>query len=406
MKILVLNSGSSSVKFQLIETSPEQIAAGQDRLLAKGMIEKIGGAESVITYRAGDGASVRMERGVPDHKHAIEVAFECLSQHGGVVASPLDIEAVGHRIVHGGEHFTASALMDDEVVRQVEMAIELAPLHNPPNIKGYYAARVLLPHAAHVAVFDTAFHQTLLPKAYLYGLPYSAYTQHRIRRYGFHGSSHRYVTGRYAEIHGAPPERFKLITCHLGNGCSMCAVDCGRSVETSMGFTPLEGLLMGTRPGDLDSGALLFLLERGGVAPAEVESLLNRESGLLGVSGVSNDMRDIFREADKGDMRANLAIEIYCHRIKKYLGAYFALLNGADAIVFTGGVGEHQWRVRALVCEEMDALGIQLDEERNEAAAGLEAEISSAGARTRVWVIPTNEELVIARDTLGCVLAL
>jgi acetate kinase len=401
VNVLVLNSGSSSVKFQLIQTSLEQIACNQERLLAKGAVEKIGTAEAEVSYQPEHGERTRHVCGIADHKRAIEAAFECLARNEG---APLVIDAVGHRIVHGGEHFSDSVLIDDEVVRQVESCSELAPLHNPPNIKGYYAARVLLPHAPHVAVFDTAFHQTLPPKAYLYGLPYESYQQHRVRRYGFHGSSHRYVSWRYAQIQRAPVEQFKLVTIHLGNGCSMCAVEYGRSVETSMGFTPLEGLMMGTRAGDLDSGALLYLLGVNGLALSEADDLLNRRSGLLGVSGVSNDLRDVLREAERGDRRATLAFEVYCHRVKKYLGAYLAVLNGADAVIFTGGVGEHRAPVRNLVCASLDRLGIKLDQERNAAASGVESCISELDSATEVWVIPTNEELVIARDTLRCIL--
>ncbi len=400
MNVLVLNSGSSSVKFQLIETSPEQIASNQERLLAKGAVEKIGTDQAELFYQPENGERTREVRSIADHKSAIAAAFECLA---GTAGGSLVIDAVGHRIVHGGEHFSDSVLIDDEVVRHVEICSELAPLHNPPNIKGYYAARVLLPHAPHVAVFDTAFHQTLPPKAYLYGLPYEIYQQHRVRRYGFHGSSHRYVSGRYAQLKNASQEKFKLVTVHLGNGCSMCAVEFGRSVETSMGFTPLEGLMMGTRGGDLDPGALLYLLGMDGIAVSEADELLNRRSGLLGVSGVSNDMRDVLREAERGDRRAKLAMELYCHRVKKYLGAYLAVLNGADAVIFTGGVGEHQPPVRALCCESLDRIGIKLDLQRNAAASGVESCISAPDSATEVWVIPTNEELVIARDTLRCI---
>ena len=405
MKILVLNSGSSSVKFQLIETSPGQLETNRDRVLAKGIVEKIGTAESVTACQAENGKALKLVRGVPDHRHAIEVVFECLTGANGVIRSPREIEAVGHRVVHGGERFTASVLITDAVVREIEGNFHLAPLHNPPNIKGYYATRTLLPHAPQVAVFDTAFHQTLPPKAYLYAIPYAFYTRRRIRRYGFHGSSHRYVASRYAQIQGRPLETFKLITCHLGNGCSVCAIDRGKSVETSMGFTPLEGLVMGTRPGDLDSGVLLYLLRNGQTSLEDAEDLLNRQSGLYGISGISNDLRDLVREAGKGDHRAHLALEVYVHRVKKYLGAYYAVLNGADAVIFTGGAGEHQAGLRAMICDSLDALGIQVDQVRNERAFGVEGAITTPGSRTQVWVIPTNEELIIARDTMRVILA-
>jgi acetate kinase len=398
VKVLVLNSGSSSVKFQLIETSPALAEANQDRLLAKGQVEKIGSEDAVVSYQPSGEAAQKSTRPIADHQGAIQAAFECLKTAGH------DIDTIGHRIVHGGEHFTKSVLIDDEVLSHIEACYELAPLHNPAHVKGYKAARVLLPQAPQVAVFDTAFHQSLPPKAYLYGIPYDLYERHRIRRYGFHGSSHRYVSWRYAQIQGVPLERLKLITCHLGNGCSVCAIDGGRSVETSMGFTPLEGLVMGTRPGDLDSGVLVYLLNSGELSIPDIEDFLNRRSGLLGLTEISNDMRDIKARADSGDQRAATALDVYCHRVKKYLGAYHAVLNGADAIVFTGGVGEHQGGLRARICESLGSLGIEIDSARNDGANGVEKEISADGSRVKIWVIPTNEELVIARDTMRCII--
>jgi acetate kinase len=410
MKILVLNCGSSSLKFQLIETAPELIASNQDRLLAHGTIEKIGSADAIVSFSAHGGASSKSSRPILTHKEAIETAFECMSTADGIVSDLKEIEGVGHRIVHGGEYFQQSIVIDDEVVRRIEGLIELAPLHNPHNLKGYYASKALLPHATQVAVFDTAFHQTLPPKAYLYGLPYLYYTRDKIRRYGFHGTSHRYVSYRFAQIHNATRDAFKLITCHLGNGCSVCAIDHGKSVDTSMGFTPLEGLLMGTRPGDLDAGAVLYLVGRAEMGLHEVDVLLNKNCGMYGISGVSNDMRELQAEAEKGNSRARLAIEVFCYRVVKYIGAYFAAMNGADALIFAGGIGENAPAIRDQICGSLGALGIRLDPEKNRSAVGVERDISveapasAEGPSTRVWVIPTNEELLIARDTLRSIL--
>jgi acetate kinase len=383
MKVLVLNSGSSSVKYQLIETSLELMAANADKVLARGGIDRIGEA-------------------VRDHDAAIQMALGQLTEPGRGAIQKLDeIEAVGHRMVHGGDYFSEPVQIDDAVAARIRECSALAPLHNPHNLSGYEAARRLLPDAAHVAVFDTAFHQTLAPPAYTYGLPYEMCARHRLRRYGFHGVSHRYVSLRFAEIHGRPPGDFKLITCHLGNGCSMCAIDRGRSVETSMGFTPLEGLVMGTRGGDIDPGAAIHLMKWEGLDAAALDSLLNHSSGLLGISGISNDMRALLARA--GEPRAQLAIDVFAHRVRKYIGAYFAVLNGADAIIFTAGIGEHSPAVRAAACRSLEALGIRIDAARNEQAVGVEMDISAADAATRVWVIPTNEELLIGRDTVRCI---
>lgn len=410
MKILVLNCGSSSLKFQLIETTSELIASNQDRLLAHGTIEKIGSTDAIVSFSAHGGAPSKSSRRVLTHKEAIETAFECMSAAPGIVSDLKEIEGVGHRVVHGGEYFRQSAVMDDEVVRRIESLIELAPLHNPHNLKGYYASKALLPHATQVAVFDTAFHQTLPPKAYLYGLPYLYYTRDKIRRYGFHGTSHRYVSYRFGQIHNTTRDAYKLITCHLGNGCSLCAIDHGKSVDTSMGFTPLEGLLMGTRVGDLDPGAVLYLVGRSEMGMHEVDVLLNKNSGMYGISGVSNDMRELQAEAEKGNCRARLAIEVFCYRVVKYIGAYFAVMNGADALIFAGGIGENAPAIRDQICGSLGALGIRLDPEKNRSAVGVERDISveapasAEGPSTRVWVIPTNEELLIARDTLRSIL--
>jgi acetate kinase len=405
MKILVLNCGSSSLKFQLIETSPEQMASHTDRLLASGIVERIGSPESLLTYECPGRATAKVHKACPDHQQAVQAAIGCLEGQGTGLESLGEIEGVGHRVVHGGERFRSSVVIDEEVLAAIESVSDLAPLHNPNNLKGYYAARAVLPAATHVAVFDTAFHQDLPPEAFLYALPYAHYSRERIRRYGFHGTSHRYLAHRFAQIHRSPRAAHKLITCHLGNGCSVCAIDRGRSVETSMGFTPLEGLVMGTRCGDLDPGVVVHLLNRG-VGVEELENLMNHESGLYGVSGISNDMRDLLREQERGNQRAELAIKMFCHRVRKYLGAYYAVLEGAGAIIFAGGIGESSPAVRAMICESLGALGVRLDAEKNAQAVGVEKEISAADAPTKVWVIPTNEELLIARDTLCCILHL
>jgi acetate kinase len=365
VQILVLNSGSSSLKFQLIEMTGE-------RRLAKGEISKIG-------------TEVR------NHDEALASAFKKLAEAGARLE---DIAGVGHRVVHGGEDFQQSVIIDDKVLRLIEKASDLAPLHNPANLKGYYASKALLPKATHVAVFDTAFHQTLEPHAFLYGIPYEYYTRDKVRRYGFHGTSYRYVSERFAQIHGKRAS--KLIACHLGNGCSVCAIDAGKSVDTSMGFTPLEGLLMGTRSGDMDAGAVTFLMARG---VSNLDSLLNEKSGLLGVSGVSNDMQEVLAAASNGNQRAEFAIQVFCYRVTKYIGAYFAAMSGADAILFTGGIGEHAASIRARICAPLGVLGVSLDPARNDGAVGREQKISPDGTSPAVWVIPTDEELVIARDT-------
>ncbi len=388
MKILAVNCGSSSARCQLIETSLEAIEANRDRQLGRVLVERIGAPEARVHSEGG-----ARELPVADHKEAIEVAV-------GLLGDREEIEAVGHRVVHGGERFSASVELDERVAGEIEALCELAPLHNPENLKGYRAARAVVPRARHVAVFDTAFHQTLPPKAYLYGLPEAIWRRHRVRRYGFHGSSHRYVAGRYARIHGFARDDYRLITCHLGNGCSVSAVEGGRSVDTSMGFTPLEGLLMGTRSGDIDAGAVLYVMGRERLTPAGMDGLLNRRSGLHGLSGVSNDMRELLDLAGRGHAAARLAVDVFCYRAKKYLGAYFAALNGCDAVIFTGGIGENAPSVRAGICDSLEALGIRLDPARNQAAVGVESNIAREGAGVEVWVIPTDEGLVIARETL------
>ncbi len=400
MRILVLNAGSSSIKFQLIETDAAAIAGASDRRLARGQIERIGG-EAILTLDAAGRQPVKSTAALRDHAAAVEhiIAWLVSDESGVPVSSVGQIEAVGHRVVHGGERFTHSPRVDDEVRRGLEDLIELAPLHNPHNLRGIAAARTVLgPDVPQVAVFDTAFHHSLPETAFLYAIPYQFYRRYGVRRYGFHGTSHRYVAYRYRQLTGRGRDETRIITLHLGNGASACAIAGGRSIDTSMGFTPLEGLVMGTRSGDLDPAVLEFLSIKEGLSLRELDSMLNKQSGLLGVSGLTSDMRELLtEEAEHGDRRARLAIDLFCYRVKKYLGAYLAAMNGADAVVFTGGIGEHAPEIRRRICSDMDWLGIGIDGERN--AAATEGRIDRDGSRVALWVIPTDEELLIARDT-------
>jgi acetate kinase len=409
MNILVLNCGSSTVKFQLIATDQDMIAQDADRRLARGTIERIGG-EAIITLQVEGGHQQRSTSQLRDIRATVEfIAHWASSKESGIheIRSISDIQAVGHRVVHGGERFTHSVLITDAVLRGVEDCIDLAPLHNPANIKGISAARNLFGEGLpQVAVFDTAFHQTLPDHAYLYALPYQLYRRYRIRRYGFHGTSHRYVAYRYRQLRRIAREETNIITLHLGNGCSAAAIRAGNSIDTSMGLTPLEGLVMGTRSGDLDPAIVDFIATKEGLSTGEVESLLNKQSGLLGISGLTSDMRELLDEArEQNDRRALLAIEIFCYRARKYIGAYLAAMNGADAIVFAGGIGENSWEVRARICDGLQWAGLELDEERNRAqTGGCEGLISREGSHLAAYVIPTDEELLIARDTARCVL--
>ena len=402
MHILVLNVGSSSVKFQLFATDDAAIAAGTDRRLARGQVERIGG-ESIVTLAALELPAEKRAVALRDHAAAVEYIVSWLtSAESGVPISKLaDIEAVGHRVVHGGERFNRSTLIDDELRRAIEELIELAPLHNPHNLKGIAAARGALgPGVPQVAVFDTAFHHSLPEQAYLYAIPYQLYRRYGVRRYGFHGTSHRYVAYRYRQLTGRTKDNTRIITLHLGNGASACAIADGKSVDTSMGFTPLEGLVMGTRSGDIDPAVLEYVSFKEGVNLAEMDTVLNKQSGLLGVSGLTADMRELLEEeARHGDRRARLAIELFCYRARKYIGAYLAALNGADAVVFTGGIGENSAEIRARICAGLDWLGVRADPERNAALARSEGRFDAEGTRVQLWVIPTDEELLIARDT-------
>jgi len=410
MNVLVLNAGSSSLKFQLIRTDAARMSSDGDERLARGVIDRIGG-EAVVDFQAGTAPRTRRAFPIRDHRQATETVLQWLiSDDSGIPIHGLDeIEAVGHRVVHGGEQFTHSALIDADVLRGIDETIDLAPLHNPHNLKGIHAARQALgPKIPQVAVFDTSFHATLPEHAYLYAIPYSLYRRHRVRRYGFHGTSHRYVAYRYRKLTDTTRENTRLITLHLGNGCSACAIAGGNSVDTSMGFTPLEGLVMGTRSGDLDPAILEFISVKEGLSIAEVDTLLNKQSGLLGISGLTHDMRDLLaEEREHDDRRARLAIEIFCYRIRKYIGAYLAAMGGADAVVFAGGIGENSPEIRARVVDGMEWAGLSLDPAANTATVnGAEGRISREGARLAAWVIPTDEELLVARDTVRIVLGI
>ena len=408
MNVLVLNCGSSSVKFQLIATDLDLIKQDADKRLAHGLIERIGGA-GIVTFTAEGKAPKRFAEPVRDTRAAVEMILRwAVGEESGLagVTTIGDIHAVGHRVVHGGERFTSSALITDEVLRGIEDCIELAPLHNPANIQGILAARAALGSAIpQVAVFDTAFHQTLPEHSFLYALPYQLYRRHRIRRYGFHGTSHRYVAYRYRTLKGIGRDETNIITLHLGNGCSIAAIKDGNSIDTSMGFTPLEGLVMGTRSGDLDASIVDLVATKEGLTVREVETMLNKQSGLLGISGLTDDMRELLAEAhEHDDRRACLAIEIFCYRACKYIGSYLAAMNGAEAIVFTGGIGQNSAEIRARICSELVWMGVELDAELNSKhGADKGGRISTDNSRVAIYVIPTNEELLIARDTVRVV---
>jgi len=408
MNVLVLNCGSSSVKFQVINTDHERIRTDRDQCLVRGIVERIG-SHSLITCEAAGRGPERWDAPLRDHRAAVDLFLRWIaSDASGVdgIRTLSEIHAVGHRVVHGGERFRRSARIDADVLAGIEECIELAPLHNPANLKGIRAATELLgPGVPQVAVFDTAFHATMPEVAYIYGIPYAHYRRHRIRRYGFHGTSHRYAAYRYRKLLDLPRDQVNVISLHLGNGCSACAIRAGQSIDTTMGFTPLEGLLMGTRAGDLDASILEYLSHKEGMSLAEIDSMLNKQSGLLGVSGLTGDMRDLLAEAaETGDRRAQLAIDIFCYRVRKYVGAYVAAMGGADAVLFTGGIGGNAPEIRRRAVQGLESLGLRLDQERNEATVdGRTGEISAAGSTLRAFVIPTDEELLIARDTLRIV---
>lgn len=396
MNILVLNCGSSSVKYQLIEVESQ-------KWLARGGIERIGMSGATLKNERHDGDEITIAGEIVDHIVAIEyILAVLLSRNHGVISEKSDIHAIGHRVVHGGETFRESVLITDDVVKGIRDNFEIAPLHNPHNLRGINACQVNLPGVPQAAVFDTAFHQQMPRKAFLYGLPYSLYTKYRIRRYGFHGASHRFVSTRAAELLKRNIKDLKLITCHLGNGCSMAAINGGVSVDTTMGFTPLEGLLMGTRTGDIDPSVILYIMGKEGITLAEANTLMNKHSGLQGISGVSSDMREVIQEMKNEDKKSKYAFDVFCYRVKKYIGAYAAAMGGVDAIVFTGGIGENSADVRKTCCDDMQFFGITIDDEANQSPAK-EKVITSPESATKIFVIPTNEELVIAMDTKAIV---
>jgi acetate kinase len=407
MNVLVLNAGSSSLKFQLIATDREHLQKGTDERVCKGEVERIGG-EAIVTVETEKSERQKFTASLADLSAALEYLIRWIAaEQSGIqqLQSAADIHAVGHRVVHGGERFTESAIITDEVLHGIEDCIDLAPLHNPNNVKCIQVARHILgPKVPQVAVFDTAFHHSLPEQAYLYAIPYHLYRRHHIRRYGFHGTSHRYVAYRYRVIRNLTREQTHVITLHLGNGCSAAAIRGGYPVDTSMGMTPLEGLVMGTRSGDVDAAIVNLIATKEGLSPHEVEMLLNTQSGLLGISGLTNDMRVLQQELQEhDDRRVRLAIEVFCYRARKYIGAYLACMEGADAVVFTGGIGENSADIRGRICSGMEWAGLKVDKDRNEQAVGKEAQISTDDSKLKAYVIPTDEELLIARDTVRCI---
>lgn len=392
MKILVINSGSSSIKFKLLEMETES-------LLAEGLIERIGLAESRITYKT-NGKKIVIEEPVPDHKTGLAFVLDDLTHEDyGAIKSLNEIGAIGHRVVHGGERFTSSVLIDDEVISGIEDCSVLAPLHNPPNLQGIRAAMEALPGIPNVAVFDTAFHQTMPPVSYIYPLPYSVFKEKRMRRFGFHGPSHQYVAHKTAEMLGRPIEDLCIVTCHLGNGSSLTAVKHGRSFDTSLGYGTAYGVMMGTRSGDVDSAVLINLVENYGMSISELKDMMYKKSGILGISGISSDQRDVEDAAEKGNKRAELALELYASSVRKYIGAYAVTMGALDAVVFTAGVGENSPEMRERICRNLEVLGVLMDPEKND-FKGEQRDITANGSRVKVLVIPTNEELMIARETL------
>lgn len=391
MKVLVINCGSSSLKYQLMNMENETV-------LAKGLVERIGIEGSVLTHKVND-EKVVIEQPMKDHKVAIGLVLDALvNEKHGVIKDMSEISAVGHRVVHGGEKYAGSVLIDASVMAALEECVKLAPLHNPPNIIGINACKELMPNTPMVGVFDTAFHQTLPEEAFIYPLPYELYTKYGVRKYGFHGTSHRFVSMTAAEMMGKKPEELKMVTCHLGNGASLAAIKEGKSVDTTMGFTPLAGVAMGTRCGDIDPAIVPFLAKEADMSISEVDNLMNKKSGVLGVSGISSDFRDIEKAAGEGNKRAALALDVFHYRVRSFIGAYTAVLNGVDCIVFTAGLGENSTTSRAAICDGLQYLGIKIDAEKN-GMRGKAMEISTPDSKVKVFVIPTDEELMIARDT-------
>ena len=395
MKILVINCGSSSLKYQLIDNETEEV-------LAKGLCERIG-IDGRLTHSVSGKDKIVLEVAMADHKAAVKLVLDKLvDTKDGVLASLAEIDAVGHRIVHGGEFFNKSVVIDDEVIAKITECNDLAPLHNPANLIGIEACKALMPNTPMVAVFDTAFHQTMPPEAYLYGIPYKYYENYKIRRYGFHGTSHSFVSKRMAEILGKPIEATKLIICHLGNGASICAVDGGKSIDTSMGLTPLDGLVMGTRSGSIDPAIVEVLCNKLDKSTGEIINVLNKESGIYGMSGVSSDFRDLVDAVGTGNAKAKVALDVFCYKVTKFIGSYVAAMGGVDAIVFTAGIGENNIEVRELICDKLGYLGAYLDKEANN-IRGEEKEISTKESSVKLYVVPTNEELAIAKETVALV---
>lgn len=392
MKIFVVNCGSSSIKYQLIDMKDESV-------IAKGLVERIGIEGSCLTHTPAGKDKVKLESVIPDHVDGIKKVLAALvDPNYGVIKSTDEIDAVGHRVVHGGEIFSESVVITEEILKQIEGLSDMAPLHQPPNVAGIRACQKVMPNTPQVAVFDTAFHQTMPQTAYMFGVKYEEYEKYGIRKYGFHGTSHRYVSACAAEMLGKDIKDAKIITCHLGNGSSITAVDGGKSVDTSMGFTPLDGVLMGTRTGSIDPAVVPILMSKKGLDAAGMDKYMNKECGVLGISGVSSDFRDLEAAAEEGNKKAQLALDMFCYQVKRYIGAYAAAMGGVDAIVFTAGVGENDIGTRAKVCSGLEFLGVKLDADRNN-VRGKATEISAADSKVKVFLIPTNEELVIARDT-------
>lgn len=394
MIILVLNCGSSSVKYQLFNMHEEP------DVIAKGIIERIGFNDAIVKYKAKDKEKYQIELGIPDHTIAINKIFQLLTdKEHGVLSNINKIVAVGHRVVQGGEGYVESVLITKEVIKDVESNIDLAPLHNPANLKGIMSVENLLPGVPQVAVFDTSFHQTMPPHAYMYAIPREYYTKYKIRKYGYHGTSHKYVSRAASKVIGKDTREMKMITCHLGNGASITAVDHGKSIDTSMGFTPVDGLIMGTRTGDIDPGVLLFLADKEHLSLKGISNVINKNSGMMGVSEISSDMRDLELAYYEGNERAALALTMYAYRVKKFIGAYTAIMNGLDAVIFTGGVGENDFNIRRMICQNMEFLGLTFDEVANHGVKGQDRVISKPESKVIAAVVRTNEELLIATDT-------
>lgn len=392
MNILVINCGSSSLKFQLIDIRKETV-------LVKGNVERIGEQCSIMKYQPKDGEKITIEKKIEDHVQAYKMVIAALlDEKTGIIKNVNEISAVGHRVVHGGERFSNSVIIDDNVMKAIEECIELAPLHNPPNLDGIKASKEIMPNTPMVAVFDTAFHQTMPKRSYIYAIPYDIYDKYKIRKYGFHGTSHQYVFNRAIEITGKDSKNIKAVTCHLGNGASACAILNGESVDTSMGFTPLAGLAMGTRSGSLDPDIITYIMRKEKMTIDQMDDFLNKKSGVLGISGISNDFRDVKEAALNGNERAQLAIEIFAYRVKKYISMYAGIMGGIDILVFTAGIGEKDSYMRELIVKGLDFMGIEIDTEKNK-IVGEEIDISQDGSKVKVLVVPTNEELMIARET-------